>query len=261
MATLTMTDHTTAQAFLGQTVWVTGVNQGIGLAVAETFTAQGAEVIGFDLRHDETVERPFRRLALDVTDAEAVARTCEELFAAGTGIDALVNVAGILRLGALETLGLDDWQQSFAVNAAGPFHLMRAVVPVLKRQGKGCIVSVSSNAAHVPRARMAVYGASKAALTSLTMTAGLELAPFGIRCNVVSPGSTDTPMLRGMWSDADGAARTIAGNHAQHRIGIPLGKLATPQDIANTVVFLASPAAGHITMMDVLVDGGATLGK
>lgn len=245
--------------FDGRTVWVTGVNQGIGRAVAERFAALGATVIGFDRVHER--DGPFRPVTLDVADADAVARVCADLLASGTGIDVLVNVAGILRLGALEDLGPDDWRDSVAVNAAGPFHLMRAVIPALKRQRRGCIVSVSSNAAHVPRAGMAVYGASKAALTSLTMTAGLELAPFGVRCNVVSPGSTDTPMLRGMWADPEGPERTIRGDPARHRIGIPLGKLATPRDIADTVTFLASPAAGHITMMDVLVDGGATLGK
>lgn len=246
--------------FTGQTVWVTGANRGIGRAVAELFHERGAEVVGFDRRWDDP-DGPFRRLALDIADADAVADTCRTLLDNGTGVDALVNVAGVLRLGALEDLGADDWRETLDVNVSGPFHLMRAVIPAFKRNRRGCIVSVSSNAAHVPRVAMAAYGASKAALTSLTMTAGLELAPYGVRCNVVSPGSTDTPMLRGMWSGPEGAARTIQGNPDQHRIGIPLGKLATPQDIAETVAFLASPAAGHITMADLLVDGGATLGK
>ncbi|CAO3429835.1 2,3-dihydro-2,3-dihydroxybenzoate dehydrogenase [Azospirillum endophyticum] len=250
--------------FQGQAVWVTGANQGIGRAVADLFHERGATVIAFDRRWDDDA-RPYRRTTLDIADAAAVTLTCGALQQEGVRIDVLVNVAGILRMAAIEETSDDDWRDSFAVNVAGPFHLMRALAPAFKAQAGGAIVSVSSNAAHVPRIGMAAYGASKAALTSLTMTLGLELAPYGVRCNVVSPGSTDTPMQRALWSDADceadGAARTIRGNPALHRLGIPLGKLAEPRDVAETVLFLASPAAGHITLADLLVDGGATLGR
>jgi len=118
---------------------------------------------------------------------------------------------------------------------------------------------VSSNAARVPRMQMAAYAASKAALTSLIRTAGLELASCGVRCNLVSPGSTDTAMQRGMWADDNGRARTIAGLPEQFKLGIPLQKIATPDEVANTVLFLASDLASHITLQDIVVDGGATL--
>ncbi|QCO17081.1 2,3-dihydro-2,3-dihydroxybenzoate dehydrogenase (plasmid) [Azospirillum brasilense] len=246
----------------GRTVWVTGAGQGIGRAVADLFHARGAIVVAFDRHWHDGGERPYRAVTLDIADAGTVAKTCEALFAEGTRIDVLANVAGILRMGPVEAMTDADWSDTFAVNVAGPFHMMRAVIPAFKSGGSGgAIVSVSSNAAHVPRIGMAAYGASKAALTSLTMTVGLELAPYGVRCNVVSPGSTDTPMQRALWSGPDGAAQTIRGNPDQHKLGIPLGKLATPRDVAETVVFLASPAAGHITLADLLVDGGATLGR
>ena len=106
---------------------------------------------------------------------------------------------------------------------------------------------------------MAAYAASKAAATMFTRCLGLELAPHGIRCNIVAPGSTLTPMQTGMWSDADGAARVIAGVPEAFKTGIPLGKLATPEDVAEAVVFLLSGRAGHITMTDLYVDGGATM--
>ena len=94
----------------------------------------------------------------------------------------------------------------------------------------------------------------------LTRAAGLELAADGIRCNLVAPGSTLTPMQTGMWDDPQaGAAAVIAGDAAQFRAGIPLGKLATPQDIAQAAMFLLSDQAGHVTMADLYVDGGATL--
>ena len=92
-----------------------------------------------------------------------------------------------------------------------------------------------------------------------TRCLGLELAPAGIRCNIVAPGSTLTAMQTGMWADADGARRVIAGDPGTFRTGIPLGKLATPENVADAVVFLASDRAAHITLADLYVDGGATL--
>ena len=145
------------------------------------------------------------------------------------------------------------------VNASGVFYLLRALVPHFKEQQRGAIVTIGSNAAHVPRMQMAAYCASKAAVTSLTQTVGLELAPFGVRVNLVSPGSTDTEMLRGMLPDEGAMARTIKGLPDQFKLGIPLNKIATPREIANTVLFLASSLASHITLQDLVVDGGATL--
>lgn len=93
----------------------------------------------------------------------------------------------------------------------------------------------------------------------LTRCLGLELAEHGVRCNVIAPGSTLTPMQTGMWGDDQGSNRVIAGDLASHRTGIPLGKLATSDDIANAAMFLLSEQAGHITMADLYIDGGATL--
>jgi 2,3-dihydro-2,3-dihydroxybenzoate dehydrogenase len=92
-----------------------------------------------------------------------------------------------------------------------------------------------------------------------TRCLGLELGPRGVRCNIVAPGSTLTPMQTGMWADEDDAARVIAGSPETFKAGIPLRKLATPEDIAEAVVFLLSDRAAHITMTDLYVDGGATL--
>ncbi|MCE9942891.1 MULTISPECIES: 2,3-dihydro-2,3-dihydroxybenzoate dehydrogenase [Aeromonas] len=243
--------------FSGKRVWVTGAGRGIGREVAEQFVAAGASVVGLDLAFPEADYLYATRL-LDIGDAAAVNACCAELLADG-GLDVLVNGAGVLRLGPTENLSDQDWHDCMTVNATGVFYLLRALVPHFKAQRCGAIVTIGSNAAHVPRMQMAAYCASKAAVTSLTQTVGLELAPFGVRVNLVSPGSTDTPMLRGMLPDEGAMARTIAGLPDQFKLGIPLRKIATPAEIANTVLFLASDLASHITLQDLVVDGGATL--
>lgn len=246
--------------FQGQHVLVTGAGQGIGRRVAERFAAAGADVTGLDRYAPADASRPFRLLAADVSDPRQVRAACDRIKADRPALDVLVNVAGILRLGQSDALSADDWNACLATNASGPFYLMQQWVPVLRAQGHGAIVNVASNAAHVPRLGMAAYCASKAALVSLSHCVGLELAPFGVRCNVVSPGSTRTPMLAAMLGDAAGEQRLINGLPEQYKLGIPLGKIAQPDDIANVVLFLASARAGHVTMQDIVVDGGATLG-
>jgi 2,3-dihydro-2,3-dihydroxybenzoate dehydrogenase len=151
----------------------------------------------------------------------------------------------------------DAWDRMFAVNTTGVFLVSRAVARRMLPRATGSIVTVASNAAGVPRAGMAAYGASKAAAASFTRSLGLELAPHGIRCNVVAPGSTDTPMLRELGPDAD--RRVIAGDPDSFKAGIPLGRIAAPDDVADAVRFLVSDRARHITMHDLYVDGGATL--
>jgi 2,3-dihydro-2,3-dihydroxybenzoate dehydrogenase len=125
---------------------------------------------------------------------------------------------------------------------------------------RGSIVTVSSNAGHMPRTDMAAYASSKAAATMFTKCLGLELAQFGIRCNIVAPGSTNTEMLKLLWQDEKGEENVIKGSLETYKTGIPLHKIATPSDIAEAVLFLSSDKAGHITMNSLCVDGGATLG-
>ncbi|MGE6530102.1 2,3-dihydro-2,3-dihydroxybenzoate dehydrogenase [Pseudomonas sp. NPDC077382] len=245
-------------SFNGRSIWVTGAGQGIGRAVAEGFARLGGQVIGFDRTFSER-DYGFTTYLLDVSDADAVRHACHELLDGQQRVDVFASVAGILRLGAIEELSSADWDDSMRVNVSGPFYLLRELIPRFKAQGSGAVVAVSSNATHVPRMQMAAYSASKAALTSLVRTAGLELAEHDVRCNLVSPGSTDTAMQRGMLHSEDARERTIAGFPEQYKLGIPLRKIATPEEVARTVLFLASDLASHITLQDIVVDGGATL--
>ncbi|MGZ9928642.1 2,3-dihydro-2,3-dihydroxybenzoate dehydrogenase [Streptomyces sp. NC-S4] len=264
--------------FTGKVALVTGAGQGIGEAVVRTLFRLGATVAATDVsakavtalaaeldpgpeagRTPVAGEGAVRAYELDVTDPAAVDRTVGRIGRELGPVDVLVNVAGILRAAPVAELTDEDWAATFAVNVQGVFFASRAVVPGMAARGSGSVITVASNAAGIPRTGMAAYAASKAAAVMFTKCLGLEYARSGVRCNIVAPGSTDTPMQWGLWTDPQAPARVLDGDLASYRTGIPLGRIADPQDIADAVVFLASDQARHITMQDLYVDGGATL--
>ncbi|SHM70371.1 2,3-dihydro-2,3-dihydroxybenzoate dehydrogenase [Cryptosporangium aurantiacum] len=257
-----------ASGLAGRGALVTGAAQGIGAAVSRALAAEGARVVLADRNHP-AIQRLAEDLRgcghdatavpLDVRDSADVERAVTAAEAAVGAVDVLVNVAGVLTTGPAVNTGDDAWAAVFDVNAGGVFRCSRAVARRMVPRRRGVIVTVGSNAAGVPRSGMAAYAASKAAAAQFTRCLGLELAEFGIRCNVVAPGSTDTPMLRGMWSGPADQDATLRGDPDRYRVGIPLGRLAQPDDVADAVVFLASDRARHITLHDLYVDGGAAL--
>jgi 2,3-dihydro-2,3-dihydroxybenzoate dehydrogenase len=256
------------EEFGGAVAVVTGGAGGIGAAVVRMLARRGAAVAVADLDGEaaDALAQELRAaggtaiaMACDVRDPAAVdgaVRRAED----GLGPIAIaVSVAGVLHAAPLAETTDAQWRQTFAVNADGPFHLARAAAEHMAPRGRGAIVVVGSNAASVPRAHMAAYAASKAAATMMVRCLGLELAPRGVRCNAVSPGSTDTAMQAALWPDGSAARRAVEGSPEHFRVGIPLGRIAAPGDVAEAVAFLASDRARHITMHDLLVDGGATL--
>ncbi|KPI04843.1 2,3-dihydro-2,3-dihydroxybenzoate dehydrogenase [Actinobacteria bacterium OK074] len=248
---------------------VTGAAGGIGEAVVRTLAERGASVAAVDkdghrlsavagkLAADGLRVRAF---PADVTASAEAERLVANVEDALGPLDHLVNGAGVLRLGKARELADADWAATFAVNVTGVFFMSRAVVNRMVARRSGSIVTIASNAAGTARMDMAAYAASKAAATMFTKCLGLEAAQYGIRCNVVAPGSTETPMLTSMWTDEHGRTATLEGSPGAYKVGIPLGKLARPSDVAEAVAFLLSDHASHITMHDLTVDGGATLG-
>ncbi|MBL3597651.1 SDR family oxidoreductase [Rhodovulum sulfidophilum] len=249
--------------FDGRTALVTGAAGGIGRACVALLTGAGARVVATDTAAaiEALAERPGAAawLPCDLRNPEAVgamvthAETCAGPLSLG------LHAAGVLATGSLLEMSPEDWRRVQGINLDGSFHLLQALGRRLVRRPGAALVVVSSNGGGVPRLDMGGYCASKAGLTMLTRCFGLELARHGVRCNVIAPGSTLTPMQTGMWQDGDGAQRVIAGDPGSYRAGIPLGKLATPEDIARAAMFLLSEEAGHVTMADLYVDGGATL--
>lgn len=252
----------------GRVALVTGAGRGIGHAVACGLARAGAHVIATDVR-DDGLQALARALeiegasceahVLDVADARAVEALVEDVERRHR-LSLLVSVAGVLELGSPLTLSDEAWERTFRVNTSGVFYVARSVARRMVARGAGSIVIVGSNAARVPRMQMAAYAASKAATSMLGKCLALELAGHGIRCNVVAPGSTDTPMQRALWADETARDRVIDGTLETFRTGIPLRRIASPDDIAEAVLFLLSDRARHITMHELVVDGGATLG-
>jgi 2,3-dihydro-2,3-dihydroxybenzoate dehydrogenase len=252
----------------GRVALVTGAAGGIGAAVADRLARRGAVVAAVDL-DGAGLDRVVAELStgagracaypLDVCDTEEVDALVASVEREVGPIAVLVNAAGVLRTGPATGLTDADWTAVVEANLGGVIRMCRAVARAMVARRAGAIVTVGSNSAGVPRMGMAAYAASKAAAAHFTHCLGLELAGAGIRCNVVAPGSTDTRMLRSMWTDGGGAADVIRGSLDAYKVGIPLGRLAQPADIAEAVAFLASDAARHITMQSLYVDGGAAL--
>lgn len=249
----------------GRTAIVTGAAGGIGAATVRLLGGEGVRVGALD-----TDAAGLARLAgdcsgevhtsvVDVRDVEQVERAFGEVEARFGSISLGVNAAGVLSTTTVVETTDDEWDRVLEINARGVFIVSRALARRMTPQRRGAIVTVSSNAASVPRHGMAAYGASKAATTMFTRCLGLELAEFGIRCNVVAPGSTRTAMQEAMWASGSSEDLVIRGSLDSYRTGIPLRKIAEPGDVADAVVFLLSDQASHITMADLYVDGGATL--
>lgn len=253
------------QEFSMQCVIVSGAGRGIGAAVARQLLDKGARVVALDL--DVTALQSWQSSypdalyleTVDVADFDAVQQAVDNGTRQLGPVDKLVCAAGVLQMGAITDLRPDQWARTFACNTNGVFNLCHIVAKQMLTRSKGAIVNISSNAATAPRMAMGAYAASKAAVTQLSRCLGLELAHAGIRVNVVSPGSTDTPMQQAMWAAGSSAQAVIDGSGEQYRLGIPLKKIATPDEIADAVLFLLSDRASHITLHDLRVDGGATL--
>lgn len=235
----------------GKVVVITGAARGQGAAEAEALAAEGAVVIATDVLDDEGAALAARLgdaveyRPLDVTEPAAWEALAAHLASTHGRVDGLVNNAGVPARGRLPDVDLDVWERTFRINVTGPMLGMKYLVPLMPSGGSIVnICSVAAMSGHVA----APYTSSKWALRGLSRSASLELGPRGIRVNAVMPGFVDTPMMAGASPAFEGAA--IAET--------PLGRKATPEEIAPLIVYLISDESSYMSGAEIAIDGGLT---
>ena len=243
--------------FRDQAAVITGGARGIGRSVALAFIREGAKAALVDIDkselaalREEIEKRGGCALAVpcDISNSAEAEEMVNRVLKTFGRIDVLVNNAGIIRRGTIETVTEEDWDRVIAVNLKGTFNCCRAVVDPMKRQGGGKIVNVSSIAAKTGDITSAPgYGSSKAGCDALMKTLARQLAPCGIRVNAVAPHAIETEMSA-QWPEE--RRREIIAS-------IPLGRLGRPEDVAEAVLFLASESASFITGEILDVNGGS----
>jgi NAD(P)-dependent dehydrogenase (short-subunit alcohol dehydrogenase family) len=246
--------------FENKVILVTGGTRGIGLATAKALVAEGAQVVIAGRGRSREVPAG-NELSVsceygDVSIAEDCRRLVTRTLERHARLDVLVNCAGVIhRNRTVEGTSEAEWDATFDINVKGAFLMSKYALPALREAG-GCIVNVSSYAGLVGFAGASAYAASKAALLNLTRSMALDHASEGLRINAVCPGSVDTDMIHAAWEgygNVEEARKIWSGKH-------PLGRIASPEEVAKAILFLASADASFITGAALPVDGGITAG-
>jgi NAD(P)-dependent dehydrogenase (short-subunit alcohol dehydrogenase family) len=240
----------------GKTALVTGATSGIGQAIAQAYAREGAHVVvtGRDAQRGKAVVEAIHTtggeatfVAADLASEAGIERLAKDATEAVGPIDILVNNAGIFPFGPTAQTDEATFDEVIETNVKAPFYLTAALAPQMAERGAGKIINITTIAAHVGMPGMALYGASKAAVTLLTKSWAAEFGPSGVNVNAISPGPTRTPGTAGMGEGLDQLASTL-----------PAGRPADHAEIAEAAVYLASPEANFVHGITLPVDGGRT---
>lgn len=232
---------------------VTGAGSGIGMAVARRLHEEGARVTLADAVPDRVRELAAELggnaewLALDVRDEEAVRSAL-----VGREVDLLANVAGVGSTTSAPDTPLEVWEDVFAVNVRGTFLTCKHTLPGMVARGRGTIVNMGSIAGLVGLPDRAAYCASKGAVIALTRALAVDHVRDGIRVNVICPGTVDSPWVQRLVHDSGESLDALRARQ-------PIGRLGTPEEIAEAVLYVASDAAGFVTGTSLVIDGGLTM--
>lgn len=232
----------------GKTAIVTGHAQGIGRAVHDLLAECGCIVHGIGLPDH------------DLRELDEIAGWVDAVAAEAGRIDILVNNAGVTNIGDILETPLSEVEEVLTVNLKAPFMTIKAALPHMLKRQSGAVVNIASDQALIGKRHGAIYGASKAALAQLTKSAALDWGSQGIRFNCIAPGSTDTPMLRGVLAQLHERYPDAypQDNERLSKETIALGRFAEPEEIAWLVAFLASDASSFMTGALIPIDGGFT---
>jgi 2,3-dihydro-2,3-dihydroxybenzoate dehydrogenase len=265
-ATATRAEAEAAQSSEPGSTVVVGAAQGIGAGIARRLAAETwtSRLVLADLKLDGCQRlaaelgglADVEALAVDITNPDQVA----DLVAASPEAQRVAIAAGTFAPAPALELERKEFARIVAVNLTGVFFVAQAYAREMAARGSGAIVGVASIAARMPRMRQAAYCASKAGMRQGLRVLGMEVAPLGVRVNTVSPGPTDTPMMRALAADHANVNDLADGSLEAMRPRIPHGRVATPDDAANAVGFLLAPESEHVFLQDVVIDGGELLG-
>lgn len=249
--------------FHNKIVLITGGASGVGLAAARRFVAESARTIIADMNEAAGAAcaaalGPLARLErLDVSSEPGWTALADRIVKEHGGLDVLVNCAGVIEAGDIETASLESFRRIIDTNLVGTFLGCRTAVGLMRRRGGGCIINISSGIASRAQAEQPAYGASKAAIENLTRSVALHCGRkgYGIRALAIQPGALDSTMLRSNTPPGKTEAEFLASVTSR----FPIGRLGTYEDIASAIVFLASDEASYMTGAIVPVDGGQSI--
>ncbi|MDF7813776.1 SDR family oxidoreductase [Hymenobacter sp. YC55] len=256
-------NHQQYHDLAGKTALVTGGTKGIGKAIADKLSQAGAHVIITARQQPAETRSAHQFLEADLTKPEQVDQLAQAIHDTYGGLDILVdNMGGVTAPGGgFSRLTDQDWEQELQFNLLATIRLDRALVPHMLAQKSGVIIHISSVAGVKPVwSHNLAYAVSKAGLNAYSKALSNELAPHGVRVLTVSPGATNTPLMQGLVQKVAATAGLSAEEAFQQMAaqagGIPMGRMAEPEEIASLVHFLVSPAASYLTGANYLIDGG-----